>query len=62
MAVFFFGHYGGDQFISPLKVETIDARKHFKKNKKYLGMSEQGFFSCHLFLNRVRVELMINRF
>jgi hypothetical protein len=33
MGVFLFGHYGGDQFISPLKVETIDRRKHFKKNK-----------------------------
>jgi hypothetical protein len=32
VVIFFFGHYGGDQFISPLKVETIDPEKHFKKN------------------------------
>jgi hypothetical protein len=47
VVVFFFGHYGGDQFISPLKVETIDRRKHFKKNKNclealYLPRIEMG--------------------
>jgi len=42
MVVFFFGHYGGDQFISPLKVETDDTEKHFKKNKNCF----RGTFIC----------------
>jgi hypothetical protein len=51
VVVFFFGHYGGDQFISPLKVETIDTRKDFKENK--------NIFSSHIDVTNIGFEKYI---